>query len=726
MPGNAGLDPVFSESAEGQDFDLLHWVQLLWDSRWWIAGLTLTVLILVALYTFLATPIYSATATVYIQSISRQPVGGFNPTGATSWMEEQKFYNSQQQIITSRAVMQEVVDRLKLQDHEGFQGSKDPAGMLKGMVKVENIRDSALFKITVMAPYKKDVALWANTIADVYGDKALRDALDYIAKANSIMLDEARKMQDEYTRQQRTVTTTLEASGSYFPQNQKEILDKQIGAINEKLTDVGVKESEVSAIVSQMEAWQARGGDPLSLPAVAQDPTVQDLAKQYNEMSRELSRLLVKFTPKHPEVLKKQEEMRSLKERIAKQAEIVLSTYRNQLSALRAQRANLTGDLDASRREGLQFVEGASKGEALTQSSAAIKKYMDLLYDKMRELNVSASLLSTNVRLVEPAQPPGGPVKPNKRMNLLLGLLFGLMLSVGTVVGHQYLDTTVKSVDDIEKRLGLNLLTMVPDLSPESERAGVEAFQTLRTALTYASQNQEKNLVLITSASPKEGKTKIVANLGNILASAGDRVLIMDCDLRRPALSRFFDGGHGKKGLTNFLADKGGRIEDYIMPGGAQANLFVLYSGPIPPNPPELFSMKRFADLLADLKTRYDWVLIDSPPALSITDAQILAGMSDLVLIVARYRKTHKPMLERTLVTLQRSKAQIAGVVLNAVETHSSYYYDYYYYNHYYYATGAEPKKLPWIMGKVGEWGDLFSSGRGERRRKKHRDGSET
>ena len=708
--------PVLQQefSSPAQDLDLLHWVQILWDHRFWIAGVTAAVLILVALYTFLATPIYSATATVYVQTTGRQPMGSFNPTGASSWMEEQKFYNSQQQIMASRAVIQEVVDQLKLQDHPGFRGSKDPAAILIGMTKVDNIRDSALYRITVMAPYKEDVALWANKIAEVYADRQLRDALDYITKANSVMLAEARKMQEEYSRQQTSVTSSLAASGSYFPQNQKEIVDTQIGALSARLTDVSVRESEVAAITSQLEAWKRNGGDPLSIPAVAQDPSVQDLAKQYNDLNRELGKLLAKFTPKHPEVLKKQDEIKALRDRIDTQANIVLGTYRNQLSALRGQRANLTQDLDAARREGLQFVEGSSKDEALTQSSAAIKKYMDLIYDKMREIQVSGSLLSSNIRLVEPAQPPVAPVKPNKRMNLLMGLLFGLMLSVGSVVGWQYLDTTVKSVEDLESRMGVPLLTMVPKFGPETDKVGAESFQTLRTALVFASENQQNNVILITSASPKEGKTSVAANLAKTMASAGDRVLLMDCDLRKPSIHRILKASTGVRGLTNYLADRAGQIEEYIVPG-PQPNLSVLYSGPTPPNPPELFSMKRFQDLLDRFRKEYGWVIIDSPPCLSISDAFILGAMADMTLIVARYRKTQKSLLERILVTLRRADVNVTGVVLNDVETHSSYYYDYYYYNHYYYSTGNEPKKLPWILGKSGGWLDIFG------KRGKHR-----
>jgi capsular polysaccharide biosynthesis protein len=251
---------VQTEFAAAQDLDLLHWVQILWDNRWWIAGVTVAVLTAVALYTFLATPIYSATATVYVQTYSRQPMSGFNPTGASSWMEEQKFYNSQQQIMTSSIVMQDVVDKLKLLSHEAFRDSKDPAAILRGMTKVDNIRDSALFRVTVMAPYKDDVAIWANAIAAAYQDRMLRDALDFIAKANEVMLAEAKKMQDQYARQQTNMTTSLAASGSYFPQNQKEILDTKIASISERLTQVGVKESEVAATVSQLEAWRRSGG----------------------------------------------------------------------------------------------------------------------------------------------------------------------------------------------------------------------------------------------------------------------------------------------------------------------------------------------------------------------------------------------------------------------------------------------------------------------------------
>lgn len=684
---------------DGQEMDFQRWARVLLDHRWWIAGVTLVFVVAGALYAFLATPIYSATAEVKVQSQSPQILGGPNLVGTNNWAEQQKFYNNQSQIITSQAVMQEAAKRLKLKDNTAFGGSSDPAKALAGMVKVDLKRESSIFRITVFTPHREDAALFANTIAQAYADHSLDTALSFVKKANTIMAEQAQKLQREYEKEQKAYSSALAKSDSYFPQNQKDIIDKRIEALELKLNDVNVKENELSAVIGQMRAWRNKGGDPLSLAAVAQDPTVQQMAQQYNKGQQELSKLLNKFTPKHPEVIKKEHELKALQKRIGQQAQVVLSSYVNQYQALEAEASNLNADLAKLKKQGLDLTEGASQTQLLATSGPAIKKYMDLMYDKMRELNLSATLLSNNVQIVNPADPPGGPVKPNKKMILILSFMLGLMGSVGSVVAFQYFDTRIRSVEDIEQSLGLNLLAMVPVQRPETEHASIESYQTLRTALMYASQNQQKNVILVTAANPREGKSTIVANLANVLAQAGDRVLLMDCDLRRPSLHHRLNAPPGHRGLSNFMADKESKIEDFLVPG-RRPNLWVLFSGPIPPNPPEIFSMKRFRQLVNKVSKDFDWVLLDSPPCLSITDAQILSRLADLVLLVARYKDTKRPMLERAIVTLERLQAQIAGVVLNAVDSKSSYYYDYYYANHYYYRNGEPPKKLHWLLGR--------------------------
>lgn len=689
--------PKIQPEGVAQEFDLAKWVFLLLEHRWWIIGVTALTTFIALIYSFLVTPVYQSTVTVYVQTQTRAPIGNQNIVGAASWSEELKFYNSQEAVIKSRAVMEEVVERLQLQNHKAFKGSKDPARILSGYVRVNPIKESALFDISVRAPFREDVALWANTIADVYKDQNLRTALEYVSKANSIILDKINELQIQYAKLQQNYSSQIAASDSYFPENQKQIIDDKIRSLETRVNDVRVKENEVQAVISQLEGVLSRGGDPLTIAEVASNNSIQSVHAQLVISERELNQLLAKLTPKHPDVLKKQSEIESLNKKIRNQAIIILNSYKNQLSVYRQEEGGLGSDIRSAKNEGVTFAENSSRSTSLETNIQSIKSYMDLLYSKMQELNISGGLLSNNIRILNPAVTPGSPLLPNRKVNILFGFFLGLVASIGGLATIQVFDTRIKSTEDIEQGLGLNLLTMVPAMESQSQRASIEAYQTLRTALIYASQNKQKNVVLITSSGPKEGKSTVSLNLGSVLASGGDRVLIMDCDLRRPTMHRKFKPEAAVKGLTHYMADKEAKPDDFISSVGV--NLWIMYSGPIPPNPPEIFSMKRFKELIDKMRGQFDWVIIDSPPALSLTDGQILASYADLVLLVAKHKHTHRPLLQRTIVTLERLKAQIAGVVMNYVDTSSSYYYDYYYSNSYYYTTGTSPKRISWLFG---------------------------
>jgi capsular exopolysaccharide synthesis family protein len=697
MPIGESVPKIQEQAFFKQEFDLAKWVFLLLENRWWIIGITMFTTIVALIYSFLATPLYQATTTVYVQTYARAPIGNQNIVGAGSWTEELKFYNSQEAIIKSRQVMEEVAEKLQLQNHKAFKGVKDPASAFVGFVKVDQIKESSLFNISVKAPYKEDVALWANTVAEVYKDQNLKTALEYVSRANQIIIQNINDMQREYAKLQQAYSNQISESESYFPENQKQIVDEKIRALESRTNELKVKENEVRAIVTQLQNVLSQNGDPLTVVEVAQNPAIQSLHNDLVMAEKELNKLLGKLTPKHPDVIKKQSEIENLNQKIRQQARVLLNSYQNQLNSYIQEEGSLSVEIRQAKVEGVSVVESSSRSTSIEKNLQSIKDYMNLLYAKMQELNISAELLSNNIRILTPALPPSAPVFPNRKFNLLFGLFFGLFISVGGIATIQIFDTRIKSTEDIEQGLGLNLLTMVPAIQAESQRASVEAYQTLRTALIYASQNKQQNVILITSANPKEGKSTVVINTGSVLAAGGDRVLLIDCDLRRPTLHRKFKPEAAVKGLTHYMADKEAKPEDFIVPVGV--NLWIMYSGPIPPNPPELFSMKRFKELLSKMKQEFDWVILDSPPALSLTDAQILATYSDLVLLVAKHKETHRPQLQRTIITLERLNAQIAGVVMNYVDTSSSYYYDYYYYSSYYYTTGTSPKKLNWLFG---------------------------
>ncbi|MCX7831210.1 MAG: hypothetical protein N2445_09190, partial [Acidobacteria bacterium] len=292
---------------------------------------------------------------------------------------------------------------------------------------------------------------WANTIADVYKEQNLRTAMEYVNKANSIILEKINEMQTQYAKLQQTYSTQIAASQSYFPENQKQIIDEKIRAMESRINDVRVRQNEARAVISQLQAVLSRGGDPLTIAEVAQNPAIQSLNNQLVVSERELNQLLAKLKPKHPDVLKKQAEIESLNQKIRAQAEIILNSYKNQLSAYTQEEAGLAEDIRKAKSEGVSFVESSSRSTSLEKNLESLKNYMDLLYSKMQELNISAGLLSNNIRILNPAVNPYSPILPNRKFNILFGFFLGLFISIGGIATIQVFDTRIKSTEDIEQ-----------------------------------------------------------------------------------------------------------------------------------------------------------------------------------------------------------------------------------------------------------------------------------
>jgi capsular exopolysaccharide synthesis family protein len=246
----------------------------------------------------------------------------------------------------------------------------------------------------------------------------------------------------------------------------------------------------------------------------------------------------------------------------------------------------------------------------------------------MGEVQLGAQLLTNNVSILDEAAEPRYPIKPRKKLNLLIGAMLGVFFGLSTAFFMDYLDNTFRSPDDIEKYLQMAVLAVVPKAGNEGikERAVKEAYQSLRTSVIFSSESRQRKVVLITSTGPQEGKSSTIANLGRTLAAAGDRVIILDCDLRRPT-QHFIHEMERDHGLTNYLAAPVDSADwtEYIKTEEAQGP-HVITCGPIPPSPPDLLGSARFADLIGQLRESYDWVLIDSPPAASLADTTQLVG----------------------------------------------------------------------------------------------------
>jgi capsular exopolysaccharide synthesis family protein len=348
----------------------------------------------------------------------------------------------------------------------------------------------------------------------------------------------------------------------------------------------------------------------------------------------------------------------------------------------------------------------------------------DGLLTKLKEATLAAGLKSSNIRWVDPAMVPSTPTRPAKARNIALSFLVGLVGGIGLALLREYLDNTVKTPDDVETLARLPSLAVVPAFTdengssrkrrllggasvnghekrielvaqhlPKSQMS--EAFRALRTSLLLSQADRPPQVILVTSALPREGKTTAAANLAVTLAQLGDRTLLIDADLRKPGVGRLLNLADGKyAGLSSYLAGVSG-LDLVTVTHPSIPNLVAIPTGPLPPNPADLLSSHKLAEAIGQLRTQYKFIVIDSPPIMAATDAVIVSVQADGVLLVVRSGETPKEAFTRARDLLTSVKCRLLGVVLNAVDsTAPDYYYSYRYYPYSYGYGPQEPAEL--------------------------------
>ena len=299
------------------------------------------------------------------------------------------------------------------------------------------------------------------------------------------------------------------------------------------------------------------------------------------------------------------------------------------------------------------------------------------------------------VTIIDQAQPGKSPVRPNKTLNIILGIVIGLMVGVGLAFFIEYLDTSVKTIDDVERALQAPVLGVIPqnvgyliDEGVESQHA--EAYRVLRTNLLFSRKDDRLNSVVVVSAGAGEGKSTTVLNLATVFAQSGQRVLLVDSDLRRPTLHKLLKVGNSL-GLTNYLL-KQNTLEEVIQRTSVPT-LDLLASGKLPSSSMNILGSASMKDLVAELKQRYDFVFFDSPPIMGVSDAAILASEMDMVIQVIQYRRYPQPMNIRAKQMIEKVGGNLIGIVLNNInmsQDESYYYYSGYYHGYYYYSKNED------------------------------------
>jgi capsular exopolysaccharide synthesis family protein len=381
--------------------------------------------------------------------------------------------------------------------------------------------------------------------------------------------------------------------------------------------------------------------------------------------------------------------------------------------------------------QGLEDVDIGDKAmeyRVLEREVQTNKRMYEILLTRLKEIDVSSNLNVNNISIIDRAQVPEKPIKPNLKLNMMLAIMAGLVMGTGLAFFVDYLDTTIKSPEDIKEILGSHFLGAIPEMKEEDElkrdkMAYLEAkspisesYKAIRTDLCQLmTQGENLKTILATSAEPQAGKTMTVSNLGITLAQRGGRVLLVDSDLRKPQLHRIFNLER-KLGLSEYL--RGEANIDSIVKGTEVENLKVITCGEVPRNPAETIACPKMQEFLVEAKERFDFIIFDSPPLISVTDAVILANLVDVLIQIIRSGKTLVPIALRAKEQLSQVKAKNLGVILNGIKTfHGNYYYYYRYYNYY----GEDrrrsesTKELPWkskkeLARRLGKTWDTLKS----------------
>jgi capsular exopolysaccharide synthesis family protein len=500
---------------------------------------------------------------------------------------------------------------------------------------------------------------------------------------------------------------------TYERQNQIWTLDDKQNITTQRLSDVNKQLTDAQSERMRKESLYqfAKSGNLDAVPQVQSNTTLTELLRKHEDLTSQYNDALSQYGPNFPKVVRLQAQLKELDAYIDKDKQKIVDILESDFREARERETMLTGLLDQQKVAANQMAEKLVEYNILKREAEALKTLYDGLMTKLKETAISASLRSSNIRVVDPAMIPSTPARPAKTRNVALAFLVGLVGGIGLALMREYLDNTVKTPDDVETLSRLPSLAVVPQFAgsngngrrhgllqgfssnngldkrielvaqhlPKSQMS--EAFRALRTSILLSQADHPPQVILVTSALPREGKTTAAANLAVTLAQLGDKTVLVDADLRKPGVGRLLNLTGGKyAGLSSYLAGVSS-LDLVSIPHPAIPNLVAIPTGPLPPNPADLLSSHKLVEAIAELRTKFKFIVIDSPPIMAATDAVILSVQADGVLLVVRSGETPKEAFTRTRDLLNSVKCRILGVVLNAVDASApDYYYSYRYY----------------------------------------------
>ena len=700
---------------------LYDYLLILRKHQWLILSFMLSVVTIVSIATFRMQPVYVATARIEIDKENENILPFQGADSYDYMMDTDNYIETQAKILTSETLALQTIRNSGLglpPDVAGSGGISEAvaSGNLANQTRppelaeflsslsVKRVPNSRLMDVSFESTDPRLASRTVNAHIATYIEQNYRSKYEATSQASDWLADQLRDFKIK-------VQKSEDARIAYERQNQIWTLDDKQNMTTQRLSDINKQYTDAQAERMRKESLYefAKAGNLDAVPQGDSNSALTEFMKKRGETSADYADALQQYGPNFPKVLRLKAQLKDIDENIEKEKQKILDVLESDYREARQRETLLADALNEAKAETNQMAEKMVEYNILKREAEANKALYEGLMTKMKETAISGALRSSNIRVVDPAMVPTTPARPAKTKNIVLALLVGLVGGIGLALLREYLDNTVKTPDDIETLARLPSLAVVPQFAGTNghKRRGVlpdfsenghdkrielvaqhlpksqmsEAFRALRTSILLSQAEHPPQVILVTSALPREGKTTAAANLAVTLAQLGDSTVLVDADLRKPGIGRLLNLGTGKyAGLSSYLAGVSS-LDLVSVPHPAIPNLVAIPTGPLPPNPADLLSSHKLADAIVELRTKFKFIVIDSPPIMAATDAVILSVQADGVLLVVRSGETPKVAFTRTRDLLTSVKSRILGVVLNAVDSSApDYYYSYRYY----------------------------------------------
>ena len=722
--------------------------------KWLILSLVLVVTSLVAIQSFRAPAIYEGETTIRIQQ--RKPNILQTDKIVINGQNDPNFWGTQLKLLQNPTLARAVVLTLDLPHNPAFFGSQSQTGLFDSFRRmfstpkknvdqkavpgglsvatepttslgrltpeeiekleayedaiiggeiIEPIPNTNLVKISYRHSDPELAQKISITLAEVFKNYNLALATEGSTRAEDLLANEIARLQTQIKQDQ-------EIQWNFAKTNNLPLTTEGAGNLEAtRLSTLSAQlltaENERKQLQAQLEAAR-KEADPFSIPDVNASARVDKLRDRISALKEQREALLVAYTPEWPAVKKLDAQIKGIEAELKKAPAEILTSIQRRYEAAVSKENLLRRSYEEQKATTTQQTRNTIDLLAITQNLETNKQYLNTLLQRQRDLTVTSNEKEGNEVSIETlSRLPRSPVGPPRLRNIIIAFLLSLGGGIGLAFLLDFLDDTVKTVDDVDRYIHLPALAFIPAAHDRRRLPGIrggaatpepsnttalamitdarspitESYRHLRTSLLLSSAGRPPKIILVTSSQPSEGKTTTGVNTAFMLAQTGAEVLMIDCDLRRPRLHAQFGLGN-TKGLTTWLSGEK-NLEGLIQSCDKAPTLKILTSGPVPPNPAELLGSEEMRSLLNLLSGQYAHIIIDSPPAISFTDASILSTMVDGVILVVHGGRSSRAVVRRAKQQLLDVGAHVFGVVLNNVKVETNDYYSRYY-SHYY------------------------------------------